>query len=86
MSSNQKATDQKDQNDIPDYGERPKYKSSGQSKYFVGDKVYLIVGSSRNGPYVIEKVVRRKVYTLSYENGDAANDGLEVVEAELEKA
>jgi hypothetical protein len=43
----------------------------------VGDKVYLLNGGSREGPYVIASVTSGK-YTLSLENGEAVRNGEEI--------
>jgi hypothetical protein len=43
----------------------------------VGDKVYLLNGGSREGPYVVASVTSGK-YTLSLENGKAVRNGEEI--------
>jgi len=51
----------------------------------VGDKVYLLNGGSREGPYVIASVASGK-YTLSLENGEAVRNGEEISIDYLEAA
>ncbi|KAE8442779.1 hypothetical protein EG329_002867 [Mollisiaceae sp. DMI_Dod_QoI] len=57
---------------------RPYVKSYAQKpEFYVGDKVYLLNGESREGPYVIASVTSGK-YTLSLENGKAVKNGEEI--------
>jgi hypothetical protein len=51
----------------------------------VGDKVYLLNGGSREGPYVIASVASGK-YTLSLEDGKAVRNGEEINVEYLETA
>ncbi|KAG4426846.1 hypothetical protein IFR04_000277 [Cadophora malorum] len=53
--------------------------------FHVGDKVYLLSGGARGGPYVIASVNSRK-YTLSLENGEAVRNGEEIEVDYLEAA
>lgn len=51
----------------------------------MGDKVYLLSGGSREGPYVIASVNLGK-YTLSFENGEAVRNSEEIDKDYLEEA
>jgi hypothetical protein len=51
----------------------------------VGDKVYLLSGGSREGPYVITSVNLGK-YMLGLENGEAVRNGEEINIEYLEAA
>ncbi|KAI1744624.1 hypothetical protein F4680DRAFT_405595 [Xylaria scruposa] len=70
-----------------DHG-RPWVGESAQSKFTVGDKVYVKAsgGISREGPYLIASVTSARRYTLSSEDGKSARDGNELDEGDLESA
>ncbi|KAI9764952.1 MAG: hypothetical protein M1840_007977 [Geoglossum simile] len=55
-------------------------------KFHVGDKVYLLNGGSREGPYVIASFSSDGKYTLSLENGKAIGNGQEISTDYLEAA
>ncbi|KAI8634000.1 hypothetical protein F5Y19DRAFT_411636 [Xylariaceae sp. FL1651] len=99
MSDHQEPTDsfveetdkqRPDKNEQPDkneaWGERPKYVSTGASKFAVNDSVYYQVGTKLYGPYLVAKVCRPKVYILCDANGDYINNGTEFIEATLLKS
>ncbi|KAI0544754.1 hypothetical protein F4679DRAFT_512416 [Xylaria curta] len=53
------------------------------SKYTTGDKVYVMVGTAREGPYQIATVPSAGKYTLCFENGQSAKNGAEITEESL---
>ncbi|KAI0545045.1 hypothetical protein F4679DRAFT_588873 [Xylaria curta] len=67
---------------------RPWVGESAESKFTVGDKVYVKAsgGISREGPYLIASVPSAGRYTLSSEDGKSAKDGNELDESDLESA
>ncbi|GAW17831.1 hypothetical protein ANO14919_072980 [Xylariales sp. No.14919] len=77
-------SDQPDNNEAS--GERPKYISTGTSKFAVNDSVHYQVGSTLYGPYLIAKVCRPQVYMLCDANGNYINNGTEFIEAALLKS
>ncbi|KAI3332159.1 hypothetical protein HD806DRAFT_529924 [Xylariaceae sp. AK1471] len=77
-------SDQPDNNEA--WGERPKYVSTGTSKFAVNDSVYYQVGSTLYGPYLVAKVCRPQFYMLCDANGDYINNGTEFIEAALLKS
>jgi len=57
------------------------------SKFHVGDRVKVINSDgSRSGPYLIAFIPSPGVYTLSFANGQKAQDGEEIEENDLEAA
>lgn len=52
----------------------------------MNDEVYLRVGSSLKGPYIVSSVVRAQVYLLSDTNGNSMNGGAQVAESSLVRA
>ncbi|KAI3325615.1 hypothetical protein HD806DRAFT_521143 [Xylariaceae sp. AK1471] len=62
--------------DFADDGGRPKVVTYiTTSKYRTGDKVYLLVGTTFEGPYLIATVPSAGKYTLCLENGQSAKNG-----------
>ncbi|KAK9418570.1 hypothetical protein SUNI508_07827 [Seiridium unicorne] len=74
----------------PDFaiaGGRPRYKGNSESKYSVGDLVYLLETESKRGPYKIALVTAAGKYTLCEKDGvTAVNNSQEVDEGSLETA
>ncbi|KAI0100315.1 hypothetical protein GGR51DRAFT_564127 [Nemania sp. FL0031] len=61
-----------------DDGGRPKVNGYvTTSKYRVDDRVYIVEGTTREGPYKIETVPYAGKYTLCYDNGHTAKNGAE---------
>jgi hypothetical protein len=53
----------------------------------VGDKVKVILSNgSREGPYLVASIPSPGVYTLSFANGQEAQNGDEIEENDLETA
>ncbi|TGJ85099.1 hypothetical protein E0Z10_g3654 [Xylaria hypoxylon] len=67
-------------------GGRPKYVSTGTSRFAVNDSVYHQVGTTLYGPYLVAKVCRPQVYMLCDANGDYINNGTEFIEVALLKS
>ncbi|KAJ3577597.1 hypothetical protein NPX13_g2970 [Xylaria arbuscula] len=78
--------------DSPDFefcddGGRPKVVTYiAESKYRTGDAVYLLVGTTQEGPYMIATVPSVGRYTLCFANGHPARNGAEIPEDSLRPA
>ncbi|KAI0193865.1 hypothetical protein F4808DRAFT_441693 [Astrocystis sublimbata] len=78
--------------DSPDFefrddGGRPKVVTYiTTSRYRTGDRVYLLVGAAREGPYMIATVPSAGNYTLCFDNGQAARNGMVFAENSITSA
>lgn len=75
-------------NEMPQFsfqndGGRPIRPYPNAPKFRCGDEVYLVVGSQREGPYVVASVSTAQKYTLSLANGQLVKDGTMVEEKSL---
>ncbi|KAK1974693.1 hypothetical protein LZ30DRAFT_607391 [Colletotrichum cereale] len=63
---------------VTSYAEKP--------KFYVGDKVYLVVNGSREGPYLVASIGSVGRCTLSREKGEAVRNGEEIDVSYVEAA
>ncbi|KAK7946895.1 uncharacterized protein PG986_011216, partial [Apiospora aurea] len=55
-------------------------------RFCVGDKVYLVITGSREGPYLIASVLSTGNFTLCLENGKSVRNGEEIDAGYVESA
>ncbi|KAI1141533.1 hypothetical protein F5Y05DRAFT_264877 [Hypoxylon sp. FL0543] len=68
-------------------GGRPRYNGSSEPEFSTGDKVYLLKGGTKTGPYKVESVTDGGQFTLcEIETGTSLNNGDAVDASDLEKA
>jgi len=66
-------------------GGRPRVDQGTESRFVLRDRVYLRVGRSSLGPYLIAEVRGLNTYILCTEDGQLVNDGTPVHEDNLER-